>query len=186
MVCLTVYNECSGLLCAGITWTGLQQGDQALNTACCLQHLLLLQGLYHLHGMPDTTLCCSDAFGWSATKVSKKSTVTLTLPAIARLRYRIMPTSQTYTLQCTLRTVKASHAWRCGILARQSFLQCGSQQPVNSTCAQWLASLSPTAQALRCMGTVAQGKLKWCRKHLGKSNGRAPLSLSVCDRPQAC
>ncbi len=55
MVCLTVYNECSGLLCAGITWTGLQQGDQALNPACCLQHLLLLQGLHHLHGVPDVT-----------------------------------------------------------------------------------------------------------------------------------
>ena len=55
MVCLTVYSGYSGLLSAGVTWTGLQQSNQALNTACCLQHLLLLQGLHCLQEMPDVS-----------------------------------------------------------------------------------------------------------------------------------
>ncbi len=66
------------------------------------------------------------------------------------------------------------------------FLKCRGQQPVGSTCAQWLASLSSIAQALGCIGTVLQGKLKWCRKHLGKSSVTAPLSLFVCDPLLAC
>ncbi|KAA6424237.1 MAG: hypothetical protein FRX49_05449 [Trebouxia sp. A1-2] len=37
-----------------------------------------------------------------------------------------------------------------------------SQQPFGSTCAQRLASLSPTAETLGSLASVLQGKLKWC------------------------
>jgi hypothetical protein len=118
---------------AGVTWAGSQQGNQALNTACCLEHLLLLQSLHHLHECLMSALCCSDAFRsnldvWSATRVSKKSTDNFTLPAIttfkcitkSRPQDKIIHHSKCCAHLWTM-TTKTSHAWRYGISARQSF-----------------------------------------------------------------